>query len=175
MNELTSYIFNKLESGITKKKAAFKFGSLASTFNNMPEQRMVVIRKIIDNKIYIYTDNRSQKITHFKNNKNASLLFYDTELMEQLILKGTIKIEESNVNEIWETVPDFAHRDYTTVNAPGTPLKKDSLEYSKDINNFCYLIFEFNVMDYLKINKPNNQRTLITLNNNEWSTINVTP
>ena len=175
MNELIPYIFKKLESGITKKKAPYKFGSLASTFNNKPEQRMVVMRKIIDNKLYIYTDSRSPKITHFKNNENASLLFYDTESIEQLILKGFVKVEDANTDEIWKTVPDYAHRDYTTLNAPGTPLEKNTPEYSKDINHFCYLIFEFTTIDYLKIDKPNNKRTKLILNNKQWVSTSITP
>lgn len=175
MNDLLSYILKKLELAITQKGAYFKFGSLASSHNNIPEQRMVVIRKLIDNKLYIYTDSRSQKVNHYQNNDKASLLFYDTELMEQLILKGKVTVEITNTEQLWETIPDFTHKDYTTLEAPGTPIKNDIVEYDNNTHHFCYLIFEFNAIDYLKIDRTYNKRTTFSLNNNEWIETKVTP
>jgi len=176
MNELITYILKKIRNGTTKKGAPFKFGSLASSYKKKPEQRMVVIREITNNELIIYTDNRSQKIEHFKKNNKASLLFYDSETMEQLILKGVIKIENTDTNKVWKTIPKFAHRDYTSVLAPGTSITSEIAEYSETKHNFCYLKFTFDSIDYLNIDKPCNKRVQFSLDqNNSWKGTYVVP
>ena len=119
-------IFLEIEKGINIPGHSFKFGCLSSIKNNSPQQRMVVMRKLEKNRLTIYTDKRSPKVIQFITNPNASVLFYDPIKMTQFILKGTVTIIEDKNLEVWQSIPDFAHKDYTTLLAPGTPINNQA-------------------------------------------------
>ena len=84
--------------------------------------------------------------------------------MTQVILKGVITIIEDKDLEVWKSIPKFAHKDYTTLFAPGTPISNQESEYNPKAPNFCYLQFNFTHIDYLSIEKPYNIRACFNLN-----------
>ena len=168
LNNTLLNIFNEIEKGITISGHPFKFGCLSSILNNSPEQRMVVIRKLIHNELTIYTDKRSPKVDQFISNPKASILFYDTSKMTQIILKGSITINEDKNLDIWKHIPEFAHKDYTTSLAPGTPITTSKSDYKPEVPNFCYLQFNFNYIEYLSIGNPYNTRAQFKLIDAEW-------
>ena len=169
-------IFKEIHNGTTIPGHSFKFGCLSSIESNSPQQRMVVIRKLEKNQLTIYTDKRSPKVNQLTINPKASILFYDTTQMIQVILKGIITIIEDKNLEIWKSIPKFAHKDYTTLLAPGTPINNHESEYNPKAPNFCYLQFNFTHIDYLSIGKPNNKRVSYNLNNsNNWEGSYIVP
>ena len=157
-------IFKEIEKGINIPGHPFKFGCLSSIENNSPQQRMVVMRKLVGNQLTIYTDKRSPKVLQFSTNPKASVLFYDTILMTQIILKGTITVVEDKNLEIWQSIPAFAHKDYTSLLAPGTLINNQESEYNTKAPSFCYLQFNFTHIDYLAIKNPYNIRACYDLN-----------
>ena len=169
-------ILQEIQNGTTIPGHPFKFGCLSSIENNVPKQRMVVIRKLANNQLTIYTDKRSPKVTQFNSNPNASILFYDTVQMTQVILKGTITVVDDKNLEIWKRLPEHAHKDYTTLLPPGTPIQNKEAEYNPKAPHFCYLLFNFTQIDYLSIGKPNNTRVRFNFNNsNNWESIYLVP
>lgn len=176
MDKLLKHILFKIEKSTTQKGHPFAYGSLASTYNNIPNQRMVVLRDFENNTLKIYTDLRSKKVTHFSINPKTSLLLFDNEQMEQVILKGSIEIEKYNIKKIWASIPKHAHRDYTSVFSPGEPIDDEIAKYSDAEHHFCILKFSFSEIDYLKIDKPYNSRAVFKLDNqNEWKGTYVVP
>lgn len=162
-------ILQEIKKGTTIPDHPFKFGCLSSIEGTCPRQRMVVIRKLEGNQLIIYTDKRSPKVSQFSSNPNASILFYDTLQMTQIILKGTITIVEDKNLEVWKSIPEYAHKDYTTLLAPGTTIKNQESEYTPKAPNFCYLQFNFTHIDYLSIGKPYNTRASYDLSTtNNW-------
>ena len=169
-------IFKEIEQGISVPRHPFKFGCLSSIENNSPQQRMVVMRKLEKNQLTIYTDKRSPKVTQLISNPRASVLFYDAAQMTQVILRGIITIVEDKNLKVWQSIPDFAHKDYTTLLAPGTPINNQESEYNPIAPNFCYLQFDFTHIDYLSIEKPHNIRACYDLNNsNTWEGSYIVP
>ena len=176
LTSILQNIFKEIEKGIDHSRHPFKFGCLSSIENNSPQQRMVVIRKLKNNQLTIYTDKRSPKVSQFATNSNTSLLFYDTIQMTQIILKGMVTIVEDENSKIWKSIPDFSHKDYTSLLAPGTPIDHAEPEYKTNTPHFCYLHFNFTHIDYLKINKPHNIRAHFNLNKkNNWEGSYVVP
>jgi len=168
-------IFKEIENGITISGHPFRFGCLSSIQNNSPQQRMVVLRKRTNNQLTIYTDKRSPKVSQFILNPNASILLYNPIQMTQVILKGTVTIKEDKDLDIWNSIPEFAHKDYTTLLAPGTPINKSESEYNPKAPSFCYLQFNFTHIDYLSIGKPYNTRASFDLNNSNWEGSYIVP
>ena len=176
MEVLIKHIFTKIEKSISEKGQAFKYGSLASSYSSFPNQRMVVLRGFEDNKIIIYTDSRSKKVKQFSTNPNASLLLFDNNSMEQVILKGTLDVKKNNLENIWATVPEFAYKDYTSVFAPGEPIDYEKIKYSNTEHHFCVLQLTFTEIDYLKIDKPYNSRAVFKINETKnWEGTYVVP
>lgn len=176
MEVLIKHIFTKIEKSISEKGQPFKYGSLASSYSSFPNQRMVVLRGFNNNKITIYTDARSKKVAQFSTNPNASLLLFDNNSMEQVILKGVISIEKNKIENTWAKIPEFAHRDYTSVFAPGEPIDDKNAKYSNSEHHFCILQLMFTKIDYLKIDQPYNSRAIFKLNaNNNWKGNYVVP
>ncbi|WP_029489570.1 pyridoxamine 5'-phosphate oxidase family protein [Aquimarina agarivorans] len=162
-------LFNELNTGIKTPKHPYRYACLASVSEQIPIQRMVVVRNINDNSITIYTDSRTKKVTDFIKNTNASLLFYNYEQMKQIQLKGSISVETNVNSELWDTISEKAQRDYTTNLAPGTEINhpKD-VAYQKEYIHFCKLTFTFSKIDYLEIKRPNHIRASFRLENNVW-------
>jgi len=176
MQEILTAIFTELEKGATQTKHPYRYFCLSSIKNNIPQQRMVVFRAIVKNTISIYTDLRSPKVSHFKNNPNASILLYDYKKMKQIQLTGTIQIEKEYDAFVWNSISPKAKKDYTTLYAPGTEISSpERVIYKEEKVNFCILKFTFSKIDYLNINRPYHIRTQFTLIDNEWKGVYVTP
>ena len=176
MNTLLKNIFEIIQDVTLKNKNSLKYGCLSSITTNTPNQRMVVLRAFSNNEIIIYTDSRSKKVNDFIENPVASLLLFDNENMEQIILKGKITVKRDNNDNIWQNVPEFAHRDYTSKLSPGTPIDTKYAEYTKNQHYFCVLKFSFFEIDYLKINQPYNSRAIFKLNEaNNWEGSYIVP
>lgn len=176
LDEILKNIFKEIEKGITIKRHPYKYGCLSSIKNESPQQRMVVMRKLEKNLLTIYTDERSPKVAQFTDNPEASILFYNPVKMTQIILKGHIKINHDTDNEIWKSLPEVAHKDYTTLLAPGTTVENPEPEYDSNSAHFCYLEFVFDSIDYLNIDRPYHTRTSFKLStSNTWEGSYVTP
>jgi len=166
-SKIINDLFSKIKNAIETPRHPLKFGCLASSIQNTPQQRMVVLRAIDKNTIIIYTDPRTAKVEAFSQNPNASLLLYDYEKMEQIILKGTVKIKDEQT-DLWKKIPKHAYKDYTSVEVPGSKLNSPNPTYDIEKPNFCILKFKFTEIDYLIINKGQNKRYKINLIYPKW-------
>ena len=165
--------YNQLVTNINTKGHPYKFGCLSTINSNKPEQRMVVIRGITENKIIIYTDPRTPKVSQIKNNSNTCLLFYHPETLNQIILKGKCKIV--NDSQKWNQIPEYSYKDYTSVEVPGSVIQTPKPNYNNHKPHFCEIEFEFNQIDYLQISRDMNLRIKFVKKNNEWISNYVAP
>lgn len=178
INTLLENILQSLIIGNTTPKHPFRYVNLATMQSDgMPSQRLVVFRKIEGNKITIYTDLRTPKVEHLRNNPKASLLFYDYKKIVQIQLQGTVTIDTSFDKSLWDNLSLKAKQDYTSVKNPGDYLTENFEEIIFDTNKnyFCKLYFHFTKIDYLKINKPHHIRAQFEMVDNNWKGSYVVP
>ena len=95
---MTETFFTELEielrKGTSKKGHPFRYFTLATIGQGpIPRLRTVVLRRVSEDfKLIFYTDRRSKKIQHIKENSSVSLLFYHPKQLLQLKIEGKADI-----------------------------------------------------------------------------------
>ena len=158
------------KSSLNQKKHSFRFFNLATSNNNIPELRVVVLRDYDPEKkqFTIYTDSRSQKVLSLENNKNVELLFYNPEKLTQIRVQASciLMIED---NSVFIQQPSASQKDYTTQHAPGTPIESESsVDFLKETHYFLKLVFEATQIEYLQLKRPVHIRALFKKNKSKW-------
>ena len=80
-NEIKKKIWSMLDDSVTNRSSTFRIPVFVCGDQKDFDGRIVVLRKSdqSNNLLQFHSDLRSDKITKLKNNKNASMLFYDKE------------------------------------------------------------------------------------------------
>ena len=167
-------IKDELKKGSTQKTHPFRYFTLGTVgLDRFVRQRTVVLRDFSEDlKCSFYTDFRSKKIIHIKENNKVGLLFYDPEKLLQIkieglatIIKGAAKEQEHGQN-----IPEQSRKEYTTALAPGTPLKDAApLEYLNEENHFCVVEVTPFKIEYLKLQQPEHIRVRFSNRDDLWS------
>jgi len=163
---MTDALFESLKrelvNGYSKKKHPFRYFSLATTHDGKPEQRTVVLRKMLnDLSLVIYTDARSDKMKAISRNSQVSALFYHPKKLLQVRVQAKVVIQDRERNVIWNQIHENSRKDFTTVSAPGSLIKNpDHVTYSETENYFCMLHLVPEEIEYLQLKRPNHLRVL---------------
>ena len=174
---MTEVFFQELKDELHKilvqKKHPFRYFTLATLgLENIPRLRTVVLRKITDDlTLTFYTDKRSKKIAHLKENNKVSLLFYHPKKLLQVQIEGiaTIIDDKTKLKDSWNEVQPNSRKDYTTDCAPGSPIDNpDSVSYLEDKNYFCQVEITPLKIEYLKLKRPNHLRIRYSKTNTDW-------
>lgn len=151
-------IYEQLEEAVEEKAHPFRLFTLGTVgLDHMARLRSVVLRKVFPDKdILFYTDRRSKKVTHIKENNMVGLLFYDPENMVQLKIEGAAKIirDEESLKTYWGGIAEENRKDYTTATAPGSIVSHpDEVQYlqSKDMDYFCAIRVTPYKIEYLQL------------------------
>ncbi|WP_425237876.1 pyridoxamine 5'-phosphate oxidase family protein [Ulvibacterium sp.] len=166
-------ITKELRNGATEKAHPFRYCTMATVgLERMPRLRTVVLRKVSRNlNISIYTDQRSKKILHIKENNRVSLLFYHPKKLVQIKIEGLADIHTKGeiLEKYWKEVQPGSRKDYTTSVAPGSDISNpDAVEYLEDKNYFCIVEIEPFKIEYLKLQRPNHLRIKFSKINDSW-------
>ena len=88
--EIKKKIWSMLDDAVTNRSSQFRIPAFICGDQSDFDGRIVVLRKSdqLNNLVQFHSDIRSYKILKLKNNKNASLLFYDKEEKIQVRLKA---------------------------------------------------------------------------------------
>ena len=164
----------ELSLGITEKGHPFRYATLATVGNErLPRLRTIVLRHLgPDLKLTFYTDRRSKKVLHIKENNRLSLLFYHPEKLLQIKVEGlAFLITNSELKEkYWKQVNENSKKDYTTHIAPGSTVSDPSqVEYLTENNYFCPIEIEPFKIEYLKLKRPNHLRIRFSKEDDEWN------
>lgn len=162
-----------LRDGAALKAHPFHYCTLATVgLERMPRLRTVVLRKVSDDlDLSIYTDQRSKKILHIKENNRVSLLFYHPKKLVQIKIEGLAGIETDSqvLEKHWKGIRPVGRKDYTTSEAPGSDISDpDAVEYLEDKNYFCIVEIEPFKIEYLKLQQPNHLRVKYSKINHSW-------
>ncbi len=167
-------IWQTLRRASADKKHPFRYFSLGSMHASGPRQRTVALRKIdTQAHLWIYTDYRAEKISHFRQFPQASLLFFDPKkwLQVQINAQVLIHYQDTESQQIWKNISPHARKDYSSMLAPGTALSEgDKPMYgsAEKENYFCRLEFIPTHLEILQISREEHQRASFVCLENEW-------
>ena len=177
-SETTNQIFKEIQDellkGSTQKGHPFHYFTLATVgLERLSRQRIVVLRKVSDKlQLSFYTDFRSKKIIHIKENNKVGLLFYNPEKLLQIKIEGPATIiKGKSIEETYkQDVPEQMRKAYTTALAPGTPLEDSKpIEYLNQENHFCVVEVTPYKIEYLKLRDTEHLRVRFSKHDDGWS------
>lgn len=153
----------ELELGLTEKGHPFRYCTLGTVgLDRMARLRTVVVRDMTgDFMLSFYTDRRSKKIVHIKENNKVSLLFFHPGKLLQLKVEGlaTVRKDPLLLEPLWKNIAKTGRKDYQTSRAPGSTLDHpDRLEYLGEEDYFCLVEVNPFKIEYLKLKRPHHLR-----------------
>lgn len=149
-------ITQELKKGVFKKGHYFKYFTLATLgVDKFARLRLVALRNVSEDlKLTFFTDKRSKKMLHIKENKRVSLLFYDHKKLIQLRIEGSARIntDQFQIQKSWEKVGAEDRKDYITKEAPGSTIgNPDALEYLIEGDYFSIVEIDPFRIEYLEL------------------------
>lgn len=172
-NRFFDEIKDELRKGVEKKGHPFRYFTLATLgVDKYARLRTLVLRKVSEDlMLTFFTDKRSKKIIHIKENKRVSLLFYHPEELLQIRVQGiaTIKTNQDQLKSTWNELRPGSKKSYTTKKVPGSEIDNPKgLEYLKDDNYFTVVEIEPFKIEYLKLARPDHLRIRFFREHNDW-------
>lgn len=170
----------ELRNCIYKKDHSFRYATLATIGKkSIARLRTVVLRHVSEDlQLTIYTDSRTKKIAHIKENNQVSLLLYHPEKLLQLKIEGTAQIvtDEKRLNTYWNIVQSNSRKEYSADISPGSEIKTpDQVEYMKENHYFAMIDILPKTIEYLKLKRPNHIRVLFEKDNSGWESTFLVP
>lgn len=163
----------ELHQGAVKKGHPFRYCTMGTVgLENSARLRTIVLRSITESlHMVFFTDKRSKKIIHIKENPKVSLLFYHPEKLLQIKVDGLARIlsDEKTLKKYWSGVQPSSRKDYTTILPPGSGISNpDAVEYLDKEAYFCILEITPFKIEYLKLKKPNHLRVRFAVESDQW-------
>ena len=129
-----------LEDAVTNTSSTFRVPVFVCGDQKDFDGRIVVLRKSdqSNNLLQFHSDIRSEKIPKLKNNKNASMLFYDKEEKIQVRLKVECTINHNNeiTKESWSKTGHISRKCYLVNNGPGTESPTPTSGLKPEFDNY---------------------------------------
>ncbi len=138
--EIRKKIWSMLDDAVTNRSSQFRIPVFICGDQSDFDGRIVVLRKSDqkNNLVQFHSDIRSDKIPKLKNNKNASMLFYDKEEKIQVRLKVECNINHDNevTKESWKKTGHISRKCYLVDNGPGTESPSPTSGLKPELDNF---------------------------------------
>ena len=139
-SEIKKKIWLMLDDAVTNRSSQFRIPTFICGNQSDFDGRIVVLRKSdqSNNLIQFHSDIRSDKIPKLKNNKNASMLFYDKEEKIQVRLKVECIVNHNNnvTKESWSKTQHISRKCYLVDNGPGTESDIPTSGLKPELDNF---------------------------------------
>ena len=140
--EIKKKIWSMLDDAVTNRSSQFRIPVFVCGDQSNFDGRIVVLRKSdhSNNLVQFHSDIRSDKINKLKNNKNASMLFYDKEEKIQVRLKVECTINHDNeiTKESWKKTGHISRKCYLVDNGPGTESPTPTSGLKPELDNFDF-------------------------------------
>ena len=140
LKEIIKKIWSMLDDAVTNRSSQFRIPVFVCGDQSDFDGRIVVLRKSdqSNNLLQFHSDVRSEKIPKLKNNKKASMLFYDKEEKIQVRLKVecTINHENEITKESWSKTGHISRKCYLVDNGPGTESPTPTSGLKSELDNF---------------------------------------
>ena len=139
-SEIKNKIWSMLNNAVKDRGSPFRIPVFICGDQNDLDGRIIVLRKSdqSNNLIQYHSDIRSNKIDKLKNNKNASMLFYDKDEKIQVRLKVECTINYNNdvTKESWLKTGHISRKCYLIDNGPGTESDRPTSGLKPELDNF---------------------------------------
>ena len=139
-NEIKKKIWSMFDDAATNRSSPFRIPVFVCGDQSDFDGRIVVLKKSdqSNNLLQFHSDIRSDKIPKLKNNKNASLLFYNKEEKIQVRLKVECTVNHNNkiTKESWSKTGHMSRKCYLVDNGPGTESPAPTSGLKPELNNF---------------------------------------
>ncbi len=174
-------IKQELKKGAFKKGHYFKYFTLATLgVDKFARLRLVALRNVSDDlKLTFFTDKRSRKVLHIKEDNRVSLLFYHRKKLIQLRIEGIARInnDQFQIQKSWEQVGTEARKDYITKEVPGSTIggDPDSLEYLVEGDYFSIVEIDPFRIEYLKLKKNGHTKIKYSKDESGWTSEYLVP
>ena len=135
-----------LDDAVTNRRSPFRIPLFVCGDQSDFDGRIAVLRKSdqSNNLLQFHSDIRSDKIPKLKNNKNASMLFYNKEEKIQVRLKVECTVNHNNeiTKESWSKTGHISRKCYLVDNGSGTefPSPTSGLRSELDNNKEYWLV-----------------------------------
>ena len=181
---MTNILFNELQEelqkGASQKNHPFHVFTLGTVgLGSVARLRTIVLREFTEAQhIIFFTDFRSKKILHLKENNRVGMLFYHPEKRLQLKIEGlaTIYSDPATKKEYWNEIDATGKKSYTTTEAPGSALNNPELiDYLGNDNHFCMVEITPFKIEYLKLEKPEHIRVRFSKQDDLWKSEYLVP
>ena len=140
--EIKKKIWSMLDNAVKNRSSQFRVPVFICGNQDDFDGRIVVLRKSDQSNslVQYHSDIRSGKITKLKNNKNASMLFYDKEVKIQVRLKVECTINHDNdiTKESWLKTGHMSRKCYLVDNGPGTKSDNPTSGLKPELDNFDF-------------------------------------
>ncbi len=185
--EIKKKIWSMLDDAVTNRSSQFRIPVFICGDQKDFDGRIVVLRKSdqTNNLVQFHSDIRSNKILKLKNNKNASMLFYDKEEKIQVRLKVECTINHNNevTKSSWEKTGHISRKCYLVDNGPGTESttptsglipELDNFEFSMEqseegYKNFTVIQCKIQSIEWLYLAAKGHRRARFDIENNKES------
>ena len=138
--EIKKKIWSMLDDAVTNRSSQFRIPVFVCGDQSDFDGRIVVLRKSYqaNNLVQFHSDIRSDKILKLKNNKNASMIFYDKDEKIQVRLKVECTINHDNeiTKESWSKTGHISRKCYLVDNGPGTESPTPTSGLKPELDNF---------------------------------------
>ena len=138
--EIKKKVWSMLDDAVTNRSSTFRIPVFVCGDQKDFDGRIIVLRKSdqSNNLLQFHSDIRSDKIPKLKNNKNASMLFYEKEEKIQVRLKVTCTINHNNeiTKQSWLKTGHISRKCYLVDNGPGSESTTPTSGLKPELNNF---------------------------------------
>ena len=183
--EIKKKIWSMLDDAVTNRSSTFRIPVFVCGDQKDFDGRIIVLRKSdqSNNLLQFHSDIRSEKIPKLKNNKNASILFYDKEEKIQVRLKVECIINHNNeiTKESWSKTGHISRKCYLVYNGPGTKSQTptsglkpefDNYEFTMEqseegYKNFTVIQCKIKSIEWLYLAAKGHRRARFDLDNNK--------
>jgi len=185
LDEIQRKLWSMLDDAVVNRSSSFRIPVFICADQNDIDGRIVVLRKSDrkNNVLQFHTDLRSQKVDILKQNKNASLVFYDKEEKIQLRVKVICEINNKNsiAEESWKKTQHISRRCYLTDSGPGSVSesptsgmisKLEDFDYTmeqseKGYENFTVIKCKIKSIEWLYLAAKGHRRAIFDFENNK--------
>lgn len=175
LSEVLKIVFDALNLATKDPVHPFRFMSLATSHEHMPDIRYVVLRSMdAERCLYFFTDYRTGKIDHIKVNQKVALLFYDAEKRVQIRMQGTALVHKNNAiaEKYWLTVHGEARKAYNPLLRSGTLIShpEEAHIWPQEMDNANFTVVQVipSELDVLQLDGLNHVRAKFLKKGDNW-------
>lgn len=166
-------IYDQLTEAARQPTHPFRLCTLGTVgLDRMARLRIVVLRKVMEDKdLLFFTDRRSKKVTHLKENNLASMLFYNPKSKVQVKIEGAAQIirDQEELQGYWDKLGPESRKDYTTAVAPGSTVSHpEQVEYLKGSDYFCAIRVTPYKIEYLQLQPETHLKVRYSKQEGSW-------